>query len=199
MNEISIFNPVQPSGRRVRTNWPSCIVWTFTVPSCDPDTTTSNSVKIETQVTASSCPYKVFNGFGINPEWFWLGPVPLAPLVPIPPEPEFSWPLDVEKLPTYDMLFIDQTMHVQSFEPVTRNEPQLSSARHVITSEWRMTVATILPRFTLKTRKELSQMPPAYKSLPSRLTENSWEVKVMPGWNGPINRLRFLEKSREIY
>lgn len=34
----------------------------------------------------------------------------------------------------------DQTMHVQSFDPVTRYEPQLSKATHVMTSVYGMKV-----------------------------------------------------------
>ena len=56
---------------------------------------------------------------------------------------------------------IDHTIHVQSFDPVTTYEPQLSSAMHVITSKCFEIDATGLPRLTLITFNELSQQPAA--------------------------------------
>lgn len=55
-----------------------------------------------------------------------------------------------------------------------------------------MTEATTLPRDVLKTRKELSQMPPAYKYFPSELTAKRFEHNFTEGWNGPTMRFRFL-------
>lgn len=44
-----------------------------------------------------------------------------------------------------------------------------------------MTDATTLPRDVLKTRKELSHIPPAYKYLPSELTANKFDVNFIDG------------------
>lgn len=66
-------------------------------------------------------------------------------------------------------------MQVKSFDPVTKYEPHVSNATHVITSKCLITEATILPRDVLNTRNELSQIPPAYKYLPSELTANRLE------------------------
>lgn len=61
-----------------------------------------------------------------------------------------------------------------------------------------ITEATTLPRDVLKTRIELSQMPPAYKYLPSELTANRFEHKLTAGWNGPTMRFRFLNNNFDI-
>jgi len=84
------------------------------------------------------------------------------------------------------------TIQVQSRDPVTKYEPQLSSAMQVIMSRWRVTEATALPLFRLYTLKELSQIPPAYSSLPSVLTAKSCECGGCEEWKGPKIRLRFL-------
>lgn len=53
----------------------------------------------------------------------------------------FIWPSDevvdalVREMFT-PVVINDQTMHVQSFDPVTKYEPQLSKAMHVMTSEF---------------------------------------------------------------
>ena len=45
-------------GRMVNKEWPSLTVYTMAVPSAEPEAAKSNSVAIDTQVTASSCPDK---------------------------------------------------------------------------------------------------------------------------------------------
>lgn len=118
-----------------------------------PDTTISSSVKMATHDTVFSCPYRVFSGHGVSvfvvSVWLWPAPWP-GPGVAVA-DCGFALLL----------LFNDQTMQVQSFDPVTMYEPQLSNATQVITSKCRMIDATVLPRFTLITFNELSQIPAA--------------------------------------
>lgn len=56
-----------------------------------------------------------------------------------------------------------------------------------------ITEATTFPLEVLKTRNELSQIPPAYKYFPSELTANKLDDNLIDGWNGPTIFLRFLE------
>lgn len=154
----------------------------------------SSSVKMAQHVIGLSWPYSVFTGRGVRlfcvfvwltaMAWFkwleWFGVVGgLAEPVPAVAE----------------SLVNDHTMHVQSREPVTRYEPQLSSATHVMMSKCLVMDATVLPRCTLITFSELSQQPAAYKWRPSMLTANICECKLTAGWKGPLIRLRFLEES----
>lgn len=64
MNDIMDGGETQPSGVRQCTKSPWCMLYTFTVPSCEPETAISNSVAIATQVTGKSWPSSVWNGLG---------------------------------------------------------------------------------------------------------------------------------------
>jgi len=55
---------IQPGGVRQWTKSPWCMLYTLTVPSCEPEMAISNSVAIATQVMGKSWPSNVWNGLG---------------------------------------------------------------------------------------------------------------------------------------
>jgi len=63
-NDMVDGGQTQPSGVRQWTNSPWWMLYTLTVPSCEPETAMSSSVAIATQVTGRSWPRSVWNGFG---------------------------------------------------------------------------------------------------------------------------------------
>lgn len=63
-NVIMDGGQTQPSGVRQWTKSPWWMLYTLTVPSCEPEIAMSNSVAIATQVIGKSWPSSVWNGLG---------------------------------------------------------------------------------------------------------------------------------------
>lgn len=140
----------------------------FSIQTILPETTISNSVKIATHDTGLLWPYSVLSGRGVKLfcVFVWLTPIDCDWCVGVvggfsddDDDTDADDDNDVVDAVLMLPLLNDHIMHVQSFDPVTTYEPQLSSAIHVMMSKCFVIDATGLPRLTLNTFNELSQQP----------------------------------------